>query len=305
MDAIDQIDLRTLRLFAVAAREGSFAEAGRKLGMPRALASKLISELEATLGGKLFRRSTRKVALTDLGKQLLARISPSLTDLQTGLEQTRSYASDTAGVVRFSASHAFGRRFVVPSLRTFMARHPEIRIELLLHDDLDDLIARTLDFTIRLGPLPQKTIISRRLGLLKVVAAAERRLLARAPALASPDDLRTLPLIGFRIPGTGALLPWEFKRGGKTTVIDPGTGTLICNSIEGIADMVREGLGAGLVPHYLIEEDLESGRLETLLSQYEIPRVPAHICFVDRELMPQRARLLINHLASSIGVRLR
>lgn len=304
MDAIDQIDLRTLRLFALAAHHGSFAEAGRKSRMPRTLASKLIGDLEVTLGGKLFRRTTRKVALTDLGRELLARILPSLTDLQTGLEQTRSYATETAGAVRLSASHAFGRRFIVPTLQTFMARHPEIRVELLLHDDLDDLIARTLDFTIRLGPLPQSSIISRRLGSLKVVAAAERRLLERAPALSNPEDLRQLPMIGFRIPGTGTLLSWEFKRGGKTTVIDPST-SLICNSIEGIADMVREGMGAALVPHYLIEEDLKSGRLKGVFAQHEIPSIPAHICFIDRDLMPRRVRLLINHLASSIGAQLK
>lgn len=273
--------------------------------MPRTLASKLISELEVALGGKLFRRTTRKVALTELGKELLARIGVSLSDLHTGLAQTRSYASETAGAVHFSASHAFGRRFVVPTLQAFMTRHPEIRIELLLHDDLDDLIARTLDFSIRLGPLPQSTIISRRLGTFKVVVAAERRLLERAPRITKPEDLRGLPTIGFRIPGTGALLPWEFKRGGNTTMLDPGPDGLICNSIEGVADMVREGLGAALVPEYLIEEDLASGRVKALLEQYEIPRIPTHICFVDRELMPQRVRLLINHLAQTIGNQLR
>jgi DNA-binding transcriptional LysR family regulator len=233
MDAIDQIDLRTLRLFAVAARQGSFAEAGRKLGMPRTQASKLISELEVTLGGKLFRRTTRKVALTDLGKQLLARIGPSLTDLQTGLEQTRSHASATAGVVRFSASHAFGRRFVVPALQTFMARHPEIRIELLLHDDLDDLIARTLDFTIRLGPLPQTTLISRRLGMLKVVAVAERRLLGRAPALSSPDDLRKLPAIppARRSAHPAAWSPPALLAPSEVPSGPRGAGTARCSSI--------------------------------------------------------------------------
>ena len=122
MDTIDQIDLRMLRCFEAAARHGSFSEAGRKLEIPRAVVSRVIDQLEGHVGAKLFQRTTRKVALTDEGDALLRQLRTPLTALRHHLLEAQARLGGLAGEVRLSASHAYGRRFLLPLLAEFHRR---------------------------------------------------------------------------------------------------------------------------------------------------------------------------------------
>jgi LysR family transcriptional regulator, regulator for bpeEF and oprC len=298
MDTIDAIDLRTLRLFEAVARLASFSEAGRELGMPRALASKLIADLEDTLGGKLFRRTTRKVGLTDLGETLLAQSAEAALQLRETLLQARSGAAGIAGLIRFSVSHGYGRHVVLPKLSAFRERYPQVRIEVILSDSIDDLVLKTLDFSIRLGPLPDSSMVVRRMEDLDVVLVGAATLLRAASVPRRLEDIASLPLINFRLPGTGALAPWVFNKAGRRAVVDTSSAILTVNSIEVVADLVIAGVGVAPIPRYLVASELKTGRLKALFPAHRFADIPVHICFTDRGLMPGRVRLLIDALTT-------
>jgi DNA-binding transcriptional LysR family regulator len=294
MDTIDTIDLRSLRLFEAVARQQSFAEAGRELGMPRALASKLIADLEVTLGGKLFQRTTRKVGLTELGDSLLASMAGTVTRLRATLQQARSGLKEAAGIVRFSVSHGYGRTCILPLLHAFQRRYPRVQIDVLLSDAIDDLILKTLDFSIRLGPLPETSMVARRLADLEVALVGSKQLIDQGPNISQLDDISKLPMIGFRVPGSGSLVPWVFTKDGARSVIDNAAATITVNSIEGVADLVKKGAGIAPLPRFLVDEAIAKGELRHLFPAHRFSTIPVNICFTDRDMMPTRVRLLID-----------
>jgi DNA-binding transcriptional LysR family regulator len=298
METIDQVDLRSLRLFEAVARHHSFAEGGKELGIARSHASKIISELEDTLGGKLFQRSTRRVGLTELGEHVLSRSSGHIKALRETLSQAKHVSSDIAGVIRLSVSHAYGRHFILPKLQTFQKQFPRVQFELILSDAIDDLILKTWDFASRLGPVPDTSMIARSLASLDVVLAAAPHLVK---PLANLEDTASLPMIGFRVPSSGAKVPWVFSKNGKRHVIETEQVTMTANSIEAVADLVKTGAGIAPVPRFLIESDLTSRVLTQLWPDYRFADIPVSICFTNRALMPTRVRVLIDYLTQHLS----
>jgi DNA-binding transcriptional LysR family regulator len=300
METIDQIDLRSLRLFEAVARHHSFAEGGRELGIPRSHASKIISELEGTLGGKLFQRTTRRVGLTELGEHVLSRSSEHTKALRETLSQAKLASRDIAGVIRLSVSHAYGRHFILPLLQKFQVQYPSVQFELILSDAIDDLILKTLDFSIRLGPLPDTSMIARSLAPLEVVLASATHIVK---PLASIEDTASLPMIGFRVPGSGAKVPWVFSKDGTRHIIETDRAAMTANSIEAVADLVKAGAGVAPVPQFLIPSELASGAITQLWPDYSFSEIPVNICFTDRALMPKRVRMLIDYLGREDAAR--
>jgi DNA-binding transcriptional LysR family regulator len=268
------------------------------LGIARSHASKIISELEGTLGGKLFQRSTRRVSLTELGEHVLSRSSEHIKALREALSQAKHVSRDIAGVIRLSVSHAYGRHFILPKLQTFQKQFPRVQFELILSDSIDDLILKTLDFSIRLGPLPDTSMIARSLASLDVVLAAAPHLIK---PLVNLEDTASLPMIGFRVPGSGAKVPWVFSKNDTRQMIETEQVKMTANSIEAVADLVKAGAGIAPIPRFLIELELASGALTQLWPDYRFADIPANICFTNRALMPTRVRVLIDYLAQHLS----
>ncbi|MEM8582506.1 MAG: LysR family transcriptional regulator, partial [Pseudomonadota bacterium] len=175
---IDGLPIRALRVAVAIADRGSFAAAGRHLNLPRAAISRIIGQLEDRTGARLFRRNTRKVVATDAGEHLIAAARRALAEIDGALEPASAQDTALTGQVRLSVSHAFGRHFVLPTVGRFRAEHPGVLVEMLLQDRLDDMIAEDIDFTIRLGPLPESDLVVRRLGAFRSGLAAAPALLA-------------------------------------------------------------------------------------------------------------------------------
>jgi DNA-binding transcriptional LysR family regulator len=303
MDTIDNIDLRALRILDAVARHRSFSEAGRELGIPRALASKTVAELERTLGCKLFRRTTRKVGLTPAGSALLNLCNKPLVTLRDALLSTRTRIAETAGTIRFSVSHAYGRRFILPVLPEFQKVHPDIRIECTLSDALDDLVAKSFDFSIRMGPLPKEDRLVRELETIDVIFAVHARFAKRIKSLRRVEDITSMPTIGFRVPGSGALMQWQFNKPGVRKTVEISNALVTVNSIEAVADLVNAGVGIAPVPRYLVEDSLKSGKLITAFSGYRFQSISTYVVLPDLDIVPTRIKLLVEAIEKSIHQR--
>jgi DNA-binding transcriptional LysR family regulator len=308
LKTIDNITLRSLQLIQAVASSGSFAQAGRQLDMPRAVASQLVAQLESQLDTKLFKRTTRQVALTEEGEALIARIARPLGEIRDSLSGTRAQSSQLAGTVHFSVSHALGRAAVLPALAALAIEYPEIQVEVVLADHLDDLVAQNLDFTLRMGELPDSSMVARKLCTLDVALVASPTLLQTTGTPRKLDQLAALPAIGFRVPGSGRLYAWQLrlaKTGGdERHTISSQRITTICNSIEAVRDLALAGTGVAAIPRFLIKEELASGRLVPLMERYRLPTIPVFLYFTQRAQMPKRVRLIADALAESFRVQL-
>ncbi len=299
-ETIDRIDLRTLVCFERVAILGSFAAAGRQLDIPRAAVSRLIHQLEDQVGTKLFQRTTRSVTLTNEGRALVQAASPALSELRTALMEATMTREELRGNVSFSVSQAFGLRFIVPALPGFRQSYPEVRIEMAIADNLEDPVAQGLDFTIRLGELPDSSLISRRLAEIEVILAVPRALLLGGPPPRAFDEITGLPAIGFRIPGTRSIYRWQFEKGGEVFTKGPDDAHVISDSVENVASLVRQGAGIAPLPRYLVEEDIAQGKIVVGLPSYSTPSVPVHLCFPGRGRRPERVDALVAHIAKHV-----
>lgn len=302
---IDSVPLRALRVAIAVAQRGSFAAAGRHLNLPRAAISRIVGQLEDRTGTRLFRRNTRRVVPTEAGDLLIDAARRALGEIDAALEPTRTSGTDLTGVVRLSVSHAFGRHIVLPSIGRFRGRHPGVHVEALLEDKLDDMLEESIDFTIRLGPVPESDLIVRRLGAIRSGLFAAPSFLH---GLGYPVDrmiLDRLPAVGFRIPGTGTLMSWPVAVDGSVLQSVAPRSVVSSGSIEAVADFTRDGHGAALLPHYLAASDVAAQRLMAVLPDAISMTTDVHLCLRERRFMPRRVRAVVDHLVHEIAGALR
>lgn len=300
LETIDRIELRTLVCFERVATLGSFSAASRQLEMPRAAVSRLVLRLEDQVGAKLFQRTTRNVSLTEEGHALVEAALPALSRLRAALLEAKMTTHDLRGTVRFSVSQAFGHRLVLPALPSFREKHPHVRLEMSVADDLDDLVTENLDFAIRLGELPDSSLVTRKLAELDVVLAIPEALIKTRRAPSALSELDEFPLIGFRIPGTQSLYRWHFEKDGEIQTKVPDSSHLTSDSIEDVARLVCAGAGIAPLPQYIVSTQLEEGSLAVGLQDYRLPSVPLQICFPGRDKRPARVDVLVDHLVAHI-----
>lgn len=302
---IDAIQIRALRVAVAVAERGSFAAAGRHLNLPRAAISRIVGQLEDRTESRLFRRNTRKVVATEAGEKLIEAARRALAEIDAALEPAEKSDADLSGQVRMSVSHAFGRHFVLPSIGRFRARHSNVHVETLLEDKLDDIVEEDIDFTVRLGPLPESDLVVRRLGAIHSGLFAAPSLLSSLEQPVEREALDHVPAVGFRIPGTGRIMSWPISVDGSVThSIVPRT-VVSSGSIEAVADFTRSCHGVALLPRYLIAADVADQRLEPVLPELISVLTDVHICFREKRFMPRRVRALVDHLASEITEMLR
>ncbi len=299
-EAFDRVSLRALKCFERVATLGSFSAAGRQMNMPRAGISRIIQQVETTLGVSLFQRTTRAVLLTEEGRQLLKRIRPSVETLSDALSEAGTSGTQPAGVVRFSVSQAFARRYVLPCLPAFQRQNPGVRVEVVVAEAIDDLVQEGLDFSIRQGVLPDSAIISRKVVELDLVLAVPVEFLSAGAELTTIAEMVELPSVGFRVPGSRTLLRWQFENEGKIHVHVPEPATLVVDSVEGVADLVNAGAGIAPLPFYLVEESLRTRRLVVGLRGFRMPKIPVHVCFAGRGPRLQRVQLLVDHIIEAV-----
>lgn len=298
---MNEQDLRTLWVLSRVAESGSFAAAGRELGLTRAAVSRLVAQTEARLGVRLAQRSTRQVVLSERARQLVEAARPALATLSAALAALAEDDAELRGPLRLACSYALGQHGVLPLLAGFAQRHPRVQLELLWSDRVEDLIGQRIDVAIRLGELPDSSLVARPLGRVALALCAAPGLLAQRRAPRRPEDLRAWPQIALRPPGVRERRPWRFLAAQGREVLELHAPRVETNSIEAAAQMCRDGVGLAMLPRYLVQEDLRAGRLRALLASQVAEGPPVHLCTAQRELLPARVQALIEHLL--VGLR--
>jgi DNA-binding transcriptional LysR family regulator len=286
--------LLALRLYARVARTGSFSAAGRELALSQPSVSRIISALEAAVGATLLTRTTRAVTLTEAGADYLARIEPILDSLDEADYAARG-SGELRGVLRVALSSSFGVREVIPRLPAFLARHPALRLNLLMNDQRQELVLQGVDVAFRFGPLADSSATARRLGAPPRMVVAAPAYLARAGEPRTPDDLAGHALIL----GPGNAATWSFERDGRETSVRVEA-ILTVSAAEAATAAAVAGIGVNRASLWGCRAELASGALVPILRDWRIAPGELHAVFPAGRVARPAARALAEHLANAL-----
>jgi DNA-binding transcriptional LysR family regulator len=288
--------LSALRLFVRVARTRSFSAAGRELGLSQPSASRLVATLEREVGASLLTRTTRAVTLTEAGAEYLARVESILAALDEADHIARG-TGELRGALRVAASLPFALREIIPRLDAFLSQHPGLRIELVLSDQRQDLVADSVDVAIRIGYLAGAAAVARRIGASHRVLVASPAYLRRAGTPKTPADLAAQALIVG--PASSGAEGWAFRKDGKTTSVRV-IGRVTVTAIEAATAAAVAGLGIVSMGHLGCRAELESGALTRVLPDWEMGHADVKAILTAGRGAKPAARAFVRFLAGEL-----
>lgn len=297
-----------MRTFVRVVESGSFSAVAQESRATQSAVSKQVAALEKELGAKLLVRTTRSLALTEEGeryfeqaRRLVAEIAEAESGLVAGEGQLR-------GWIRVAASVGFGRLKLMPLVRSFMSAHPEVKIDLRLHDGFIDLVEQGIDVSVRIGALADSGLIARRVGTSHRMLLAHRDYLRSLPkglgAPIHPEDLPAHECIVYT--GRPNSNVWTFTAGAGASEA-MGTvrsvhveGRIQTNSSEVQRSAVLSGMGMGYAPTWLFEAELASGEVVRLMPDWELPQSPIHLVSPPERKHSAKVRAFVEHLSGAL-----
>lgn len=292
---MERIDLNTLATFLVVAEERSFTRAAKRLGVSPSAVSHAMRGLEEDIGVRLLSRTTRSVAPTEAGEQLLAHLRPALTDVQDALDALSGLRDKPVGRVRLLVPRLAGTMVLGPKLAKFTKDYPDIVLDITADDSRLDIVEGGFDAGIHFGEYIQKDMIAVRVSRdhrAAIVAAPEY--FKRHPKPKTPRDLLKHRCINFRH-GTSGVYRWEFEKGKKTLSVAVN-GPLIVDDVETLVRAAIDGVGIAFVSDERVTAHLESGRLIRVLDDWCQPFPGFFLYYPSRRQQPAALTALIYSL---------
>lgn len=257
--------LTAMQVYRTVVDSGSFAQAAKLLQISAASASRHVSDLEQYLGTTLLRRSSRALLMTDIGRSYFEQCCEILDRIDEVENLACQAKAGVQGRLRVSMPNAFGRRYVAPLLPQFMERYPEIELDVWCSDQFVDFSATGFDVAIRITRDPDEQLIARELAPVRCVAAASPHYLEQRGVPAAPDELRAHDCITYAYAPYGN--NWQFFKGDMEIPVVVRS-VFRSNSGEVIRLACIDGQGISIFPTFMIDDDLKSGRLTELFSDY-------------------------------------
>jgi DNA-binding transcriptional LysR family regulator len=289
-----------MQVFARAAQAGSLSAAARQLGLSPGMATKHLDAIEKRLGVRLFQRSTRKLSLTEPGQQYLetlTRLLPELAEVEALIASQRVEAT---GLLRLNAPLSFGVRYIAPLIPAFVARHPNVTVDLGLNDRVVDLLDEGWDLTIRVGRLRDSRLLSRKLAESAMVVCAAPSYWTRAGRPKRAADLGGHNCLGSSISNIAPADEWSFGRDRDSRVAV--TGSLRANNGDALVAAAIAGLGVLYEPEFIVADAVRRGELEPVT--LDVPTADLggiHIVSSPDRAPPAKVRVMIDFLVAAFG----
>lgn len=288
--------LHQLALFVRTVETGSFSKAGREFGLSQPSVSRAIAALEARLGVKLLTRTTRQLSATDAGETLLGRAREVLAGVDDAENAARG-ADQLSGVLRVALPATYGARRIVPLLPAFLDGHPLLNIDLMMSDRYENLVAEGADLALRIGEQPDSSFVTRKLASARRLFVASPAYLARRGVPTRLADLARHDLIDG--PAGRGEQNWSARRGDRTEAlpVDPRIRT---RSAAGLAACAAAGLGVAIASIWMCGEELGSGALVELLTDYRLDPIAAFVVFPSGRRPSRKARAFTDYLVRAV-----
>ena len=280
--------------FVAVAEMESFTAAAKQLGISTAQVSRQVSALETRLATKLFHRTTRKVAATELGNIYYQHCRQVLDGLENAERAITNLQSTPTGKLHITAPVTYGERTIAPLVNNFVAKYPELEVRLHLSNKMLDLIDEGLDLAIRLGKLEDSTMMAKRLASRTQYVCASPDYLTAKGVPHSLSELEHHNCL------QGTLDYWHFQDKSKVHNIRV-KGNIRCNSGPALVDAALKGIGIVQLPDYYVLPSIESGKLVSLLEQHHEPDEGVWALYPHNRHISPKVRLLLDYLVGELG----
>ena len=291
--AFDGKMLANLSVLAAVVESGNFARAADALGLTASGVSRAISRMEARLGIRLLHRTTRSITLTDEGERFYAEVRPLLVGIEEAASHAGGASLSVRGRLRVNVDPLFSRHVLAPRLPEFMARHPDLEIELITRDDLGDMIGEGVDVAVRFGFPSSSSLVARQLLETRIITVASPAYLKKHGHPSTPADIASHTCIQFRDSQTRRPFDWEFHKGRKVVpvtthgpllVSDAGTLMSVCIAGGGLAQMMAIGV---------VQDHLARKKLVQVLPDWADERFPLYAFYPSRHHPAAKVRSFI------------
>jgi DNA-binding transcriptional LysR family regulator len=276
--------MASIATFVKIAEAGGFAAAARKLGVSPSTVTTQIQDLEDRLGVRLLNRSTRKVSLTEIGRAYYERCMRVLADMDEADSAVQAMQSKPRGTFHLNVSLAIPY-FVAPVIADFTSLYPDVKLSMVMSDCMVDLVEEGIDLAITTMPVPNSNLIMRRVGSFQLLVCGSPAYLAQRGVPREPNDLTRHNCMKYTFASWGN--EWRFKspEGQRTVHV---TGNMEANSVNALKLAATLGQGLILVPEFLVVDEIKSGKLIPVLTEFSSPELPIHAVY------PHRAHLSTN-----------
>lgn len=288
-----------MTVFVRVADRGSLSQAGRELQLSQPSVTRIVGALEARLGTRLLLRTTRSISLTDAGALYLERARRLLSEMEEAEQAARGLDS-LHGVVRLAIPLMYGTRAIIPALSPFLARHPDLKVELVMSDARQNLVSDGVDLAVRVnvGPLTDSSFGARKLALVERMVVAAPAYVAARGAPETPTDLARHDCIVQH--GSFGRESWRFHHDRIVTSVDVQP-RLWINSAPGVLAAAVAGLGIALGTRVMAGEELRTGQLIQLLDGYSLDPAEVYAVFPAGPRPSAKVRAIVDHLAAALA----
>ncbi|CAM3888092.1 LysR family transcriptional regulator [Corallococcus sp. ZKHCc1 1396] len=294
--------LAGLRAFVLVARHRNFRAAAAELLMSPSALSHAITGLEAELGVRLFHRTTRSVALSEAGEHLLSRVAPALQQLTEAVETLDDFRATPRGTLRINTSQVAARWVLMPFVREYVRRFPDVQVELVTDDRLVDIVAEGFDAGVRTTDLVPRDMVAVECSpRIRYAIAGAPSYFARHDKPKQPDDLLRHECIRFRMTN-GQVYRWDLERRGKVLSLDV-KGPLTVSSDQLVHQAALDGMGLGYFSEFMVAEDLAAGRLLRVLEGWFPEYDALSVYYPGHRHVPASLRAFIDVIKEQRGRR--
>ncbi len=291
--------LTGMAVFARVVEARGFTAAARQLGMSKSAVSKAVAALEDRLGARLLNRTTRRLSLTEVGHAFYERSARVVAEAEEAELAVTRLQEAPRGTLRLSAPLSFGLRHLGPALPGFMAAHPELRLDLDFTDRFVDLIEEGYDLAVRIGHLPDSSLIARRLAESRLVVCAAPAYWDRRGRPERPEELGGHDCLTYAYHPNPA--EWPFAEPGGRRIAVRVDGALRTNNGDVSLQAALGGLGVVRLPTFIVGPDLAAGRLEAALTAYELPPLGVFAVYPHNRHLSAKVRAFVDFLAERFG----
>lgn len=293
------MDLNDIVVFTKVVETKSFTGAADALGLPKSTVSRKLAQLEERLGVRLVQRTTRKLALTEIGEAYYERCARIVADVQAAEQVVTDMQSTPRGRLRVTAPVDFSARFLGDIVADFLRQHPDINIELEATDRIVDLIEEGFDLAVRFGPMPESTLIARKLVTLKLALCASPAYLEKRGTPTTIDELEEHDHLLFT--PTSRNQTWTLVGPNGQTYDFGRPARLASNNLSAIVEAAKAGTGITLMSEFTVSDEVTKGALVEVLPEWKTRQTEAHAVYPARQNVPPRLTLFLDHLTKALN----
>lgn len=283
--------IETMQAFVTVADHKGFAPAARKLGLSASAVTRMVAALEERVGARLLQRTTRSVMLTDAGERFLERARRILADVEEAEGAVQAERTQPTGRLVVSAPLGFGRRHVTPLMSTYLKRYPDVAGDLRLSDRMVNLVEEGIDIAVRIGHLPDSSLVARAVGDMRRMVVASPDYLATHGEPHHPSEIAAHRTVHFG--ALSAAPDWRFVEDGREVRVACAP-RFTTNSADAAIYHAEQGGGLTRVLAYQAAEGLAGGRLKAVLVDYEIAPLPIHLVYPTSRLLSAKVRAFVD-----------